>query len=49
MRRDEDCLSSQWKMAPSRLGFGDVASDLFRVLGPELLAKVGDVGSWHGW
>ena len=30
-------------------GFGDVASDLFRVLGPELLAKVGDVGSWHGW
>ena len=29
-------------------GLGDVASDLFRMFRPELLAQVGDVGSWHG-
>ena len=30
-------------------GLGDVANDLFGVFRPELLAKVRDVGSWHGW
>ena len=56
MRRDEACLSSQWKMAPSNFerglkfidgGLRDVIGDLLSVFGPEVVAEVRDVRLWH--
>ena len=43
----EDCtFEGVLKFSDALLG--DMIGDLLRVLGPQLMAKVSDVGMWHG-